>query len=72
MYVIWIIIIKNIHSSIGLCQNFVIAKVAVPIFACFEHNPYTAIVATNICECLAAFSLGLTYFFLTASHNLVK
>ena len=72
MSIIWIIIIKNIHGSIGLCQNFIIGKVAILIFACFEHNPCTAIAATNICECLAAFSLGLTYSFLTASHNPVK
>ena len=72
MCIILIIIIENIHDSIGLCQNFVIGKVAILIFACFEHNPCTAIAATNICECLAVFSLGLTYFFLTASHNLMK
>src|SRR5882724_6017280 len=55
MCVIQIIVIKNIHSSIGLCKNFIIGKVAVLIFACFEHNPRTAIAATNTGEHHAAF-----------------
>jgi hypothetical protein len=74
MCVVWIIIIKNIHSSIGLCKNFIIGKVAIPIFACFEYNPHSAIAVTNTCECLAAFLLLLVThpFFLATSHNLVK
>jgi len=74
MHVIQIIIIENIHSSIGLCKNFIIGKVSILIFACFEYNPHTAIAATNTCECHASFSLFLVTnpFFLATSHNLVK
>jgi hypothetical protein len=62
MCVIQIIVIENIHSLIGLCENFVVGKVAVPIFACFEYNLHTAIAATNTCEHHAAFSLLLVIF----------
>ena len=69
MCVVQIFLIENINSLIGLCQNFIIGKVAILIFACLEHNPCTAIAATNTCECLAAFSLLLvTYPFFSCNQ----
>ena len=64
MLIIWIIVIENIHGSIGLCQNFVVGKVAIPIFACFEHNPCTAIAATMFVSALHLFCWDSPIFFL--------